>query len=75
LFLDEFSELCDIVLPDTHFLEALFPSAHQEVGFNGPTGMTDWYVGIQQPVVPPSSSGARPWKFTWSSPGASARSV
>ncbi len=53
LLLDEFSEMCDIVLPDTHYLEALFPSAHQEVGFNGPTGMTGWYVGIQQPVVKP----------------------
>ena len=53
LYLDEYSDLCDIVLPDTHWLESLFPSSHMEPGFNGPTGMEDWYVGIQQPVIEP----------------------
>jgi molybdopterin-containing oxidoreductase family molybdopterin binding subunit len=53
LYLDEFSDFCDIVLPDCHWMEALFPSSHMEVGFNGPPGMTDWYVGIQQPLIEP----------------------
>ncbi len=52
LYLDEFSDFCDIVLPDTCYLEWLYPLCLYP-GFNGPTGMTDWYYGIQQPVVEP----------------------
>lgn len=52
LFLDEFSEFCDVVLPDACYLELLYPLC-QHVGFNGPTGTTDWYFPVQQPVVEP----------------------
>lgn len=53
LFLDEYSDFCDIVLPDACYLEALFPADNLAVGFSGPTGMTDWYFQIKQPVVEP----------------------
>jgi len=53
LFLDEFADFCDIVLPDTCFLEALYPGAHVEVGFCGQPGMVDWFYNIRQPAVKP----------------------
>lgn len=53
LYLDEISDFCDIVLPDTCYLEALYAGAHVEVGFCGQPGMVDWFYNIRQPVVKP----------------------
>ncbi|MFH0914657.1 MAG: molybdopterin-dependent oxidoreductase [Chloroflexota bacterium] len=53
LYLDEFSDFADIVLPDTCYLETLYPSPHIEVGFCGQPGMADWFFNIKQPVVKP----------------------
>ncbi|MFH0914673.1 MAG: molybdopterin-dependent oxidoreductase, partial [Chloroflexota bacterium] len=53
LYLDEISDFCDIVLPDTSYLETLLPLPHVEVGFCGQPGMVDWFFNIKQPVVKP----------------------
>ncbi len=53
LFITEFSDLCDIILPDTEYLERFdvapqFPPLHDH-----PAGEGDWGWPIRQPVVPP----------------------
>ncbi len=53
LFISEFSELCDIILPDTEYMERFdvapqFPPLHDH-----PAGMGDWGWPIRQPVVKP----------------------
>ncbi len=53
LFISEFSELCDIVLPDTEYMERFdvapqFPPLHDH-----PAGMGEWGWPIRQPVVEP----------------------
>ncbi|MBI2370952.1 MAG: molybdopterin-dependent oxidoreductase [Deltaproteobacteria bacterium] len=60
LFLTEFSELADIVLPDTSFLERLDPAPNQPFIFNHPGGPGTWGYPIRQPVVEPSH-GRRPF--------------
>ncbi len=50
LYLTEVTEFCDVVLPDTSFLESLSANENLQVGFNGPVGMNDWAYYIRQPV-------------------------
>lgn len=52
VYLSEFTEFDDIVLPDASYLETLSPFEHQ-AGYNGPVGLDDWCFQIRQPVVEP----------------------
>ena len=53
LYLTEVTYFCDVVLPDTSFLESLCANENLQTGFNGPVGMNDWSFHIRQPVVEP----------------------
>jgi len=51
IYLSEFTDFCDIVLPDTSFLESLSIDENLHVGYNGPIGMSDWSFHLRQPVT------------------------
>jgi anaerobic selenocysteine-containing dehydrogenase len=53
LYLTEITDFCDIVLPDTSYLESLSANENLQTGFNGPVGMNDWAFHIRQPIVKP----------------------
>jgi anaerobic selenocysteine-containing dehydrogenase len=54
LFLNEFSDFADIILPDASYLEVLDPRPNYPFIFNHPAGMGDWGWPIRQPVVEPT---------------------
>ncbi len=54
LFISEFSELCDIILPDTEYLERFDVAPQYPPLHDHPAGMGDWGWPIRQPVVQPS---------------------
>ncbi len=51
LFLNEFTDFADIVLPDKSFLERLDGSPNGKFIFNHPAGMGEWSWPIRQPAV------------------------
>jgi molybdopterin-containing oxidoreductase family molybdopterin binding subunit len=53
LFLTEFDDFADLVLPDACHLERLFPSATFPFIFAHPSGMGEWSWTIQQPAIEP----------------------
>lgn len=53
IFLNEFTDFADIVLPDTSFLERYHPSSTFPFIFSHPSGLGEWSWGIFQPVVEP----------------------
>jgi molybdopterin-containing oxidoreductase family molybdopterin binding subunit len=52
LFLNEFSDFADIVLPDASYLEVLDPRPNFPFIFNHPAGPGTWGWPIRQPVAP-----------------------
>jgi anaerobic selenocysteine-containing dehydrogenase len=52
LFLNEFSDFADIILPDASYLEVLDPRPNFPFIFNHPAGLGEWGWPIRQPVVP-----------------------
>ncbi|MBI2162217.1 MAG: molybdopterin-dependent oxidoreductase [Candidatus Rokubacteria bacterium] len=52
LFLNEFSDFADIILPDASYLEVLDPRPNFPFIFNHPAGPGTWGWPIRQPVVP-----------------------
>ncbi len=53
LFITEFSEFADIVLPDTSYLERLDTAPQYPPLLNHPGGTGDWGWPIRQPVIQP----------------------
>ena len=51
IFKNEMTDFADIVLPDTSYLERLFPSPNYPFIFNHPGSMGNWSWPIRQPVV------------------------
>lgn len=51
IFLNEMTDFADIVLPDTCYLERLFPTANYPFILSHPAGMGNWSWPIRQPVV------------------------
>ncbi len=54
LFLDEFTDFADIVLPDCCYLERLVPNSTWPFIFSHPAGGGEWSWAIQQPIVEPA---------------------
>ncbi len=54
LFLNEFSDFADIILPDLSYLEVLDARPNFPFIFNHPAGMGDWGWPIRQPVSEPT---------------------
>jgi molybdopterin-containing oxidoreductase family molybdopterin binding subunit len=52
LFLNEFSDFADIILPDASYLEVLDPRPNFPFIFNHPAGPGTWGWPIRQPVAP-----------------------
>ncbi|HLC25613.1 MAG TPA: molybdopterin-dependent oxidoreductase [bacterium] len=52
LFLNEFTDFADIVLPDTCYMERYDTLPNSPPILNHPAGMGDWGFAIGQPVVP-----------------------
>lgn len=53
LFLNEFSDFADIILPDLSYLEVVDPRPNYPFIFNHPAGPGEWGWPIRQPVVEP----------------------
>lgn len=53
LFLNEFSDFADIILPDASYLEVLDPRPNFPFIFDHPAGLGEWGWPIRQPVVEP----------------------
>src|ERR1017187_2446646 len=53
LFLTETSNFCDIVLPDTSYLQSVDSRSNFPFIFSLPAGMGEWCWPIRQAVVPP----------------------
>lgn len=53
LFLNEFTDFADIVLPDRSYLERMDFAPNYPFIFNHPAGMGDWTYPIRQPMVNP----------------------
>lgn len=51
IFKNEMTDFADIVLPDTSYLERLYPTPNYPFIFNHPAGMGTWSWPIRQPVV------------------------
>ncbi|MGO9590635.1 MAG: molybdopterin-dependent oxidoreductase [Candidatus Acidiferrales bacterium] len=51
IFKNEMTDFADVVLPDTCYLERLFPSPNYPFIFNHPGSMGTWSWPIRQPVV------------------------
>lgn len=51
IFLNEMTDFADIVLPDTSYMERLFPTPNYPFIFNHPGGMGNWSWPIRQPLV------------------------
>ena len=54
LFLNEFSDFADIILPDASYLEVLDPRPNFPFIFNHPAGQGEWGWPIRQPIVEPT---------------------
>lgn len=54
LFLNEFSDFADIILPDASYLEVLDPRPNFPFIFNHPAGEGEWGWPIRQPIVEPT---------------------
>ena len=54
LFLNEFSDFADIILPDASYLEVLDPRPNFPFIFNHPAGQGEWGWPIRQPIVEPA---------------------
>ena len=54
LFLNEFSDFADIILPDLSYLEVVDPRPNFPFIFNHPGGQGDWGWPIRQPVSEPT---------------------
>jgi molybdopterin-containing oxidoreductase family molybdopterin binding subunit len=54
LFLNEFSDFADIILPDASYLEVYDPRPNFPFIFNHPAGMGEWGWPIRQPVAEPT---------------------
>ncbi len=54
LFLNEFSDFADIILPDASYLEVVDPRPNFPFIFNHPAGQGEWGWPIRQPVVEPT---------------------
>lgn len=54
LFLNEFSDFADIILPDASYLEVVDPRPNFPFIFNHPAGHGEWGWPIRQPVVEPT---------------------
>ncbi|MCO5100257.1 MAG: molybdopterin-dependent oxidoreductase [Burkholderiaceae bacterium] len=54
LFLNEFSDFADIILPDLTYLEVLDPRPNFPFIFDHPAGEGEWGWPIRQPVSPPT---------------------
>ena len=54
LFLNEFSDFADIILPDLSYLEVTDPRPNYPFIFNHPAGQGDWGWPIRQPVSEPT---------------------
>jgi molybdopterin-containing oxidoreductase family molybdopterin binding subunit len=52
LFLNEFSDFADLILPDASYLEVLDPRPNFPFIFNHPAGPGTWGWPIRQPVAP-----------------------
>ncbi|MBI4320121.1 MAG: molybdopterin-dependent oxidoreductase [Chloroflexi bacterium] len=55
IFLNEFTDFADIVLPDTNYLERYDPYPNPGI-FGQPAGPGDWGYAIGQPVLEPPAS-------------------
>ena len=55
IFKNEMTDFADLVLPDTCYLERLFPSPNYPFIFNHPGSLGTWSWPIRQPVVEPTS--------------------
>lgn len=53
LYLNEMTDFCDMVLPDTCYLERYFPSSTWPFIFGHPSGQGEWSWAIEQPIVEP----------------------
>ncbi len=53
LYLNEFTDFCDMVLPDASYLERYFPSSTWPFMFGHPGGPGEWSWATEQPVVEP----------------------
>ena len=53
LYLNEFTEFADIVLPDTCYLERLESAPNHPPILNHPAGMGQWGWPIRQPIIKP----------------------
>jgi molybdopterin-containing oxidoreductase family molybdopterin binding subunit len=53
LFLTETSNFCDIVLPDTGYLQSVDSRSNFPFIFSLPAGLGEWCWPIRQPVLPP----------------------
>ena len=54
LFLNEFSDFADIILPDASYLEVVDPRPNYPFIFNHPAGQGEWGWPIRQPIVEPT---------------------
>ncbi len=54
IFKNEMTDFADLVLPDTCYLERLFPSPNYPFIFNHPGSLGTWSWPIRQPVVEPA---------------------
>src|SRR5574340_129256 len=54
LFLNEFSDFADIILPDASYLEVLDPRPNLPFIFNHPAGQGEWGWPVRQPVAEPT---------------------
>jgi anaerobic selenocysteine-containing dehydrogenase len=52
---------CDIVLPESHYLETLDISASFGVTYNYPTGLDQWSIHVRMPVTEPRMSTMINW--------------
>ncbi len=58
--MDETVQFADLVLPDTHYLERLYPFPNHVAHFV-PEGLGSWHWMVAQPVVKPAAA-ARSWQ-------------
>jgi anaerobic selenocysteine-containing dehydrogenase len=54
IFKNEMTDFADLVLPDTCYLERLFPTPNYPFIFNHPASLGNWSWPIRQPVVEPT---------------------
>jgi len=57
---NEAMEMCDVVLPNAHWLERYDPLANQPFKFEG-VGYQDWYWFFRRPVIDPPDPQIKHW--------------